>query len=276
MLVSDHVASEKREYGADLVARGIAILVAVERRDLPNLDVVARAAGGFGAGGDVRSRIADVVSGEAIVGEHAVGGPASGLKRLRMGGGEKDRRRALVPRQMRARPAKARGRALQQRLDEGYPFRELARARLRQPDILGAAVAGADAQHGASVRHMVERGDRGRGDRGMAGKQISDADRNARAARDTRDHRRRHTWIHGVSRRVGNADHGIAVAVGALGKLLAQIERVGPEEETDLHVALSIRHGFVPGARSLAVFLEKRRPATASYSAAVRAAISGS
>src|SRR6516165_11171204 len=145
MLVSDYVAGKEREHGADLVARGIAILVAVERGDLPNLDVVARAAGGFGSGGDVRSRIADVVSGEAIIGEHAVGGPAGGLQRLRMRGGEKDRRRALDPRQMRARPAKGRGRALQQRLDERHTFRELALARLRQSDILGAAVSSADA-----------------------------------------------------------------------------------------------------------------------------------
>src|SRR5260221_205493 len=49
MLVSDHVAGEEREHGADLVARGIAILVAVKRRDLPNLDVVAPAAARFGA-----------------------------------------------------------------------------------------------------------------------------------------------------------------------------------------------------------------------------------
>src|SRR6516162_3255448 len=276
MLVSDHVAGEEREHGADLVARGIAILVAVERRDLPNLEVVACAAGGFGSGEDVRARIADVVSGEAIIGERAVGGPASSLQRLRMRGGEKDRRRALDPRQMRACRAKGRGLTLQQRLDERHALRELARARLRQPDILGAAVAGTDAQHGASVRHVVKRGDRGRGDRGMPGEQIGDADRNARAARGARDHRRRHPWIHGVSRRVGNADHGIAVAIGALGELLAQVKRVGPEEETNLHVALSMGYGFMPGARSLAVFLEKRRPAAASYSAAVRAAISGS
>src|SRR5262245_49034286 len=110
----------------------------------------------------------------------------------------------------------------------------------------------------------------------MPGEQNGDADGNARAARDARDHRRRHPGIHGVSRRVGNADHGIAVAIGALGKLLAQVERVGPEEETNLHVAFSIGHGFISAARSLAVFLEKRRSAAASYSAAVRAAISGS
>src|SRR5215831_11481749 len=33
---------------------------------------------------------------------------------------------------------------------------------------------------------------------------------------------------------VSNADHGIAVTVGALGELLAQVKGVGPKEETNL------------------------------------------
>jgi len=157
---------------------------------------------------------------------------------------------------MRARPAKGRGRAFQQRLDEGDPFRQLVRARLRQSDILGAAVSSADAEHRASIRDVVERGDRGRADRGVPGDEIGDAERNARTPRDARDHRRRHPRVHGVSRRVGNADHGIAVAVGALGKLIAKIEGVGPEEETNLHLPLSTRHRVIAAARSLRVFAQ--------------------
>src|SRR5262249_55605106 len=50
VLVADHVAGEEREHSADLGARDVAVLAAVERGDLPNLDVVDGAAGGFRAG----------------------------------------------------------------------------------------------------------------------------------------------------------------------------------------------------------------------------------
>src|SRR5215471_7099958 len=132
---------------------------------------------------------------------------------------------ALAPAQMCARLAKGRRRALQQRLDEGYAFRQLVRARFCQSHILGAAVSSADAEHGACIRDVV-----------------------------ARDHRRRHPGIHGISRRVGNADHGVAVAVGALGELLAKVEGVGPEEETNLHLPLSTRHRVIAAARSLRLF----------------------
>src|SRR5258708_11503219 len=109
------------------------------------------------------------------------------------------------------------------------------------PTFLGAAMSGADAEHGASVRDVVERGDRGGADGGMAADEIGDADRNARAAAGACDNRRRHPGIHGIARRVGDADHGVAVAVGALGEPLAQLGRVGPEEEANLHDASPLR-----------------------------------
>src|SRR5262245_21032040 len=72
----------------------------------------------------------------------------------------------------------------------------------------------------------------------MTTEQIGDADRHACAPAAASDDRGRHPGIHGISRRVGNADHGIAIAVGAMSEPLAQFRRVGPEEETYLHVAV--------------------------------------
>src|SRR5262249_54756836 len=187
MLVADHVAGKEREHGADLVARDVTVFVAVERRDLPNLEVVDRAAGDLGADHDVLARLADVVAAEAVIDEHAVSAAPGCLQRLWMRGGEKYRWYALDPRQMCARSGKRRRLPAQQRLDEGDAIRELVRARLREPHVLGAAVSGADAEQGAPVRDVVERGDRGRADGGMAADQIGDADRNARAARTERN-----------------------------------------------------------------------------------------
>ena len=56
MLVADDVAGQEREHRAYFRARGIAVLVAVERSDLPNLDLVRRAARVLCAGEDVRFR----------------------------------------------------------------------------------------------------------------------------------------------------------------------------------------------------------------------------
>src|SRR5436305_11846161 len=93
---------------------------------------------------------------------------------------------------------------------------------------------GAEAEYGSAVREVVEGGDRGRADGGMAADEIGDADGNARAAAGAGDDRRRHPGVHGVARRVGDADHGIAVPVRALSEPLAQLGRVRPEEEAKL------------------------------------------
>src|SRR5215467_5244133 len=187
------------------------------------------------AAGEMHARFADIVSGEPVIDEHAVGGSPGRLQRLGMGGGEKHRRRALDPRQMRVRAAKVSRLAAQQRLDEGDAVRELVGARFRKAHVLGAAVAGADPEQRAPVREEIERGDRGRADGGMTGQQIGHAERNARAAAAARHDCRRDPRVHGVSRRVGDADHGVAVAVGALGEPLAKLRRVRPKEETNLH-----------------------------------------
>src|SRR6266700_4201581 len=45
-------------------------------------------------------------------------------------------------------------------------------------------------------------------------------------------------------------------ATRALGELLAKIEGVGPEEETNLHLPLSTRHRLIEAAHSLRLFAE--------------------
>jgi len=57
-----------------------------------------------------------------------------------------------------------------------------------------------------------------------------------RVAARRRHHRGRHPWVQLRCRRVGNADHDVAVAVRALRQLFAEIERIGPEKETNFHV----------------------------------------
>ena len=238
MLVADDVAGQEREHRAHFRPRGIAILIAVERADLPDLDLVRRAARVLRAGEDVRFRILDILGRQAVVGEHAVGGLPRGLQRLGMRGGEKDRGRALDPWQMCACRAERGRLALQQGLDEGHAFGEILGARLRQAHILGAAVAGADAEHRAAVGDVIERGDRRRAHRGMPGEEIGDAERDPRALRGAGHHRGRYPRVHRVSGRIGDADHRVAVAVGALSEFFAQIEVIRPEEETNLHLAL--------------------------------------
>src|ERR1043166_6163285 len=164
-----------------------------------------------------------------------VGGAARRLERARMGSRQKHRRRTLDPRQMRGGGAQRCGLACEQRLDEGDAFAEFLGVRLRQADVARAAVPGADAEQRASVRHLIERRDRRRAYGRMARQEIGHAQRDPRPARGERNDRRRHPGVHGVAGRVGDADHGIAVAVGALGKLWAKLGRVRPEEETDLH-----------------------------------------
>ena len=205
-------------------------------RDLPDLDRLVRAPGGLRACAYLRRRGANVVGAQSEIGEDAVGGPSRRLQRPRMRRGEKDRWRALDPRQMRGGGAERRRLTLQQRLDEGDAVRELFRLRLGEADVPGAAVPGADAEHRASIRHMVERGDRRRAHGRMPRQEIGHAERDPRPLRGARDDRRRHPRVHGIAGRVGDADHRVAVAVRAFGELLAKVERVGPEEETDLHL----------------------------------------
>src|SRR5262245_18198126 len=68
MLVADHVAGEESEHGADLGTCDVAVLATLERRDLPNLEVVDGATGSFRAGDEVHARFADVVGGEPVIG----------------------------------------------------------------------------------------------------------------------------------------------------------------------------------------------------------------
>src|ERR1051326_5491056 len=65
MLVADHVAGEERQHGPDLAARDIAVVAAIERGDLPNLDLLRRAAGVLGSVQDMRLRRADVVGAQS-------------------------------------------------------------------------------------------------------------------------------------------------------------------------------------------------------------------
>ena len=238
MLVADDVAGQEREHRAHFRARGIAIKIAVERADLPDLDLARRAASVLRAGEDMRLRILDILGRQPVVGENAVGGLSRGLQRLGMRGGKKDRGRALDPRQMCACRAERGRLALQQGLDEGHAFREILGAGLRQSHVLGAAVTGADAEHRAAVGDVIERCDRRRAHRGMPGEEIGDAERDPRALRGAGHHRGRYPRVHRVSGRIGDADHRVAVAVCALSEFFAQIEVIRPEEETNLHLAL--------------------------------------
>src|SRR5262249_20312475 len=82
---------------------------------------------------------------------------------------------------------------------------------------------------------MIERRNRCGADRGVAAQEIGHADRDAGVCRRPRNERRRDPWVHRIAGRVGNADHRIAVAVGARGHAFDKIERVRPEEKADLH-----------------------------------------
>ena len=250
VLVADDVTGQEREHRAYFRARGVAVLIAVECSDLPDLDLFRGPARILGAGEDLRLRIVNIVGRQAIVSEYAIGGLPRRLQGLGVRGGEKDRRRAFDPWQMRACRAEGCRRARQQRLDERDSFRQILGARLRESDVLGAAVAGADAEHGATVGDVIERGDRGRAHRRMTGQQIGDANSHSRALGGARDQRGRHPRIHRIAGRVGDADHRIAVAVRALGKLFAEIEVVRPEEETNLHLALFLGVEFRIAAAS--------------------------
>jgi hypothetical protein len=73
-----------------------------------------------------------------------------------MGSREKHGWCALDPRQMRGCAGKRRRLSPQQRLDEGYPVGEFMRTGRRKPHILGAAVAGANAEHRAAIREIIE------------------------------------------------------------------------------------------------------------------------
>ena len=96
-------------------------------------------------------------------------------------------------------------------------------------------MASADPKHRATVRDVIERSYRSGADCRMPGQQIGDAERHLGPLRSTRNHRCRDPGIHGVSWRVGDADHCVAIAVRALGELFTEVKSVGPEEEPDLH-----------------------------------------
>ena len=81
---------------------------------------------------------------------------------------EKDRRGAFDLGQMGGSRAKSRGLALQKRFDERDAFGKVFGLRLRQSDILRAAVAGADAEHSATVCDAIERSNRRGADCWMA------------------------------------------------------------------------------------------------------------
>src|SRR4029079_17697128 len=83
---------------------------------------------------------------------------------------------------------------------------------------------------------MIERSDRSRAHRRMPRQDIGHADCDPRLLGGARDERCRPPGIHGVAGRVGDADHCIAIAVGALRELFAEVEGGGPKEETDLHL----------------------------------------
>lgn len=132
--------------------------------------------------------------------------------------------------------AKACWPAFQKLLDERDAVGEVFCCGLRQSDVLRAAMAGANAEHGTAVRDMVERGNRRGADCRMTRQEIGDAKSNPRPLRGTCNHRRRHPGVHRISGRIGDADHCIAMAVGALGEPFAKVESIGPEEEPDLHL----------------------------------------
>src|SRR5262249_28984229 len=93
--------------------------------------------------------------------------------------------------------------------------------------------------------------DGGGAEGGMPGREVGDAERDARPPRGPRHHRRRHPGVHRVARRVGDADHGVAVAIGPLGERLAELEGVGPEEEANLHLALAFEFYSRGGQRRM-------------------------
>ena len=206
----------------------------------------------------------DIVGAKTEIGEYAVRRAARGLQRARMRRGEEHGRRPLDPRQMGGRSAQRCRFALQQRLDECHTVGELRRLRFGQPDVAGTAVPGANPERGAAVRDQVERGNRRSAHRRMPRQQIGDTDRNPRTLRGARHQRRGDPGIHGIPWGVGDADHGVAVAVGALGEPFTQIGRIGPEKEAYLHLDPAFDFLRVTRAAIARSAVQKRR-----YTAAI-------
>ncbi len=129
-----------------------------------------------------------------------------------------------------------RGFAPQQRLDEGDALPELLRGRIATAEVLRSTVARTDAENGAALDDLIDRGDRSGADSGVAGHNVCHAKRHARLFGHARREGCGNPGIHRFPRRIGDADHIVAISVRAIGKVFDQSGIVGPEEEADFHI----------------------------------------
>ena len=123
-----------------------------------------------------------------------------------------------------------------QRLYEAYPVVELGQIGAGQSQIPRTAVSRAQPQHHAVRGKQLQRRDGGGRNRRMARRQVGDAERYPRLPHVAGDDRGGDPRVHRVARRIGDADRVIAPTVGGCRHPPGQLGRVGPEEETDLHL----------------------------------------
>jgi hypothetical protein len=105
---------------------------------------------------------------------------------------------------------------------------------------------GAETEYDPTGRQHVERGDRRHRDGRVARREIAHTQRYARALARLRHQRSRDPGVHGVARRVGNADHVVTQALGALGNTPDEIGNEGPEQEPDAHYFLLSKAPMTP------------------------------
>jgi hypothetical protein len=91
-------------------------------------------------------------------------------------------------------------------------------------------------RNGAALDDLIDRGDRSGADSGVAGHNVCHAKRHARLFGHARREGCGNPGIHRVPRRIGDADHIVAISVRAIGKVFDQTGIVGPEKEADFHI----------------------------------------
>src|SRR5262249_29321896 len=134
------------------------------------------APGALRADANLRDRIADDLGREPGVDHDAVGDLAGELQGLRSGGGEIDRDALAVPPGELARRALVDGFAgRQQFAHRAHVVAHLREGRWPQADVVDGTVAGADAQHGAAGRQLLQSRGRAGGDCRMTRERIDHA-----------------------------------------------------------------------------------------------------
>src|SRR5262249_20831415 len=147
---------------AERAPRALAVVAAVEGRDLPDLERVGMASRRLGAVTDDGFRVADVLAMEAVINVDTVGDGTTRRERSVMGRGHEDLRRLGHPGQRGRRVAERARAAAQEVLDEADAACDLGRGGGAEPKIPDAAVPSADAEHGPAAAQEGEGSNRRR------------------------------------------------------------------------------------------------------------------